>query len=180
MLVRLVCTLSFVVFAGCLDRVSESTAPTDVVQPQERLGVEASKPQLVGDVYRIELHETPDGESYTADQLGQLPVGEMCHVKIAETGRVISGRIATVKEDILVLEDAEEIIIGVKEEGVPAVSKIPYVARMFKNVGVGVERRFLGSQTISSFEIDSIRVEPLPFHKADVTPAAQPHAVVGS
>ena len=47
MLVRLVCALFTIVLTGCLDRVSKSTAPTDVVQPVERLGVDVGKPQAI-------------------------------------------------------------------------------------------------------------------------------------
>lgn len=99
MLVRLVWALSFVSLAGCFERVSEPTAPTDVAQPIGALRIEASKPQLVGDVYRIELHET-DVESYSAEQLGELPVGAICTVILATTGRRISGQIATVSDDL--------------------------------------------------------------------------------
>jgi hypothetical protein len=137
--------------------------------PAETIGVEASDPQLVDDVYQVDTKETIT-ETFTPDQISQLPHGETCTVELT-SDRVIRGRITQVKDDILILSGAEEVLTTDSERGVPAevgdslqdqeppvLRNIPYANRMFKNVGVAVESRPLGSETLSAFEIRSISI----------------------
>ena len=57
------------------------------------------------------------------------------------------------------LDGAEELIVGSRQSGVPMLSKIPYYNRLYKNTGNVVDRRFLGPETISAFEVNTITVK---------------------
>lgn len=97
------------------------------------------------------------------DQLAELKAGTKCTVTLAdstrENARQVSGTVASAADGVLVLSDAEEIITGRSERGVPAIGNVPYVNRLFKNVGVGVIRNPLGTETLSAKQIKSVRIE---------------------
>jgi hypothetical protein len=98
-----------------------------------------------------------------AQQLTELKPGTQCTVTLAESTwentREVSGTVASAAEGVLVLSDAEEIITGRAERGVPGISNVPYVNRLFKNVGIGVARKPLGTETFSAKQISSIRID---------------------
>jgi|GEM_PF-3434904 hypothetical protein len=95
------------------------------------------------------------------ETLAELKPGTKCTVTLAESTwentREVQGTVASSSDGVLVLSDAEEITTGRSERGVPAVSNVPYVNRRFKNVGVGVVRKPLGTETISAKQISSVR-----------------------
>ena len=169
MLVRTAVALYLVGLAGCQSQVVDSGGSMPSAGPAETIGIEASEPQLVDGVYRVDTEEVITG-TFTPDQISQLPNGETCTVELT-SDRVIRGRITQAKDDILILSEAEEVLTTGHEQGVPIKARpvrqeqeppilrnIPYVNRMFKNVGVAVESRPLGSETLSAFEIRSISV----------------------
>lgn len=96
------------------------------------------------------------------EQLSDLKPGMECTVTLAdstwENTREVAGTVASAADGVLVLSDAEEITIGRSERGVPVVSHVPYVNRLFKNVGVGVVRKPLGTETFSAKQISWVQI----------------------
>jgi len=96
------------------------------------------------------------------EQLSDLKPGMECTVTLAdstsENTREVTGTVARAADGVLVLSDAEEITTGRSERGVPGVSSVPYVNRLFKNVGVGVIRKPVGTETFSAKQISWVRI----------------------
>lgn len=97
------------------------------------------------------------------EQLAELKPGTKCTVTLAdstsETTREITGSVASAADGVLVLSDAEEITTGRNEQGVPVIEKVPYVSRMFKNTGVNVTRKSIGTETLTAKQISSVRID---------------------
>ena len=96
------------------------------------------------------------------EQLSELKPGTECTVTLAdstsETTREVTGYVASAADGVLVLSDAQEITTGRNERGVPLLNKMPYANRIFKNVGVGVTRSAIGTETLSARQIRSVRI----------------------
>lgn len=120
------------------------------------LGVEASTPQMVDDVYRVDAESTIT-QVYSPADMDLIPVGAKCEVKLNTADRTLIGQVASVNTGILVLQDTEEVTRHSNEQGVPILDKMPYVNKMFRNTGVATTTRQVGSATVSSFEIEHIR-----------------------
>lgn len=91
-----------------------------------------------------------------------IPIGAKCEVKLNTADRTLIGRVASCSTGTLVLADAEEITRHTNEQGVPMMANIPYVNRMFRNVGAAYSTNQIGSATISSFEIEEIKAHLAP------------------
>lgn len=150
--------LSLVLLAGCHSQIVESGGGTTIAEGTRAIDVEVGELPPADGVYRDDARDAAT-TTYSSRQLADLPIGQPCTVELA-SDRVIRGRISRASKDVLVLSDAEEIIAGTHETGVPMMSNIPYVQRMFKNVGTTVDYRYLGSETLSAFEIKTVAVQP--------------------
>ena len=104
--------------------------------------------------------DTAASEAFLAQQLAALKPGSQCTVTLADSDweytREVTGTVASAAEGVVVLSDAEEIITGRAASGVP-MSNIPYVNRLFKNTGVGVVRKPLGTQTLTAKQIQDVQ-----------------------
>lgn len=104
----------------------------------------------------------PSDDVLGPEQLSELKPGTECTVTLAdstsETTREVTGSVASAADGVLVLSDAQEITTGRNERGVPLLNKMPYANRMFKNVGVGVTRKAIGTETLSARQIRSVRI----------------------
>jgi len=103
-------------------------------------------------------------EPTIAQQMASLKPGDKCTVLLAsstsEYTQEVHGTVASSGEGVLVLSDAEEIVTGRSEQGVPALGRIPYVNRLFKNTGIGSVRKPVGTQTFSAKQLQAVWVDP--------------------
>jgi hypothetical protein len=120
------------------------------------LGVEASAPQMVDGVYRVDAESTIT-QVYSPADMDRIPIGARCEVKLNTADRTLIGHLASVNTGILVLRDAEEVTRHSSEQGVPMMNKMPYFNRLFKNTGVASTTRPIGPANVSSFEIEHIK-----------------------
>ena len=99
-------------------------------------------------------------EAFLAQQLAALKPGSQCTVTLTDSDweytREVTGTVASAAEGGVVLSDAEEIITGRAASGVP-MNNIPYVNRLFKNTGVGVVRKPLGTHTLTAKQIQDVQ-----------------------
>ncbi len=159
--------------SGCyvVDRPAEDALP-----PTEWLGMETSAPTSSEAAYRVGVSRAPSRE-FRPDQLAELPVGAQCTVQLKDSQRVICGQVRQASNEILVLDNASELVSATTETGVPTtLHGVPYVNRLFRNVGTAREQRHLGTETISAFEIRSCTVDeptsPAPRRPTGLTASA--------
>ena len=127
---------------------------------QALLSTSATAVQSEGSGQEEELPHEPT----IAQQMASLKPGDKCTVFLAsstaEYTQEVHGTVASSGEGVLVLSDAEEIVTGGSEQGVPALGRIPYVNRLFKNTGVGSVRKPVGTQTFSAKQLQAVWLDP--------------------
>jgi len=142
----------FLLCAGCRNGVPDFSG-----SPGPSIGTDVAESESVDGIIPVGSDETISQE-YSADELGMLAPGTECTVALKASGRTVRGRIVETTPETLVLADAEETVMG-KAVGYPVMKNVPYMNRMFKNTAVAYESRYIGPETLSASEIETINVE---------------------
>lgn len=144
---RTVSILCALCLAGCQHALLSTTATT-AVESEGRSGQQEELPH----------------EPTIARQMASLKPGDKCTVLLtsstSEYTQEVHGTVASSGDGVLVLSDAEEIVKGRSEKGVPALGDIPYVNRLFRNTGVGSVRKPVGTQTFSAKQLQAVWIDP--------------------
>lgn len=100
------------------------------------------------------------------------PIGRMCKIQVKSDGpntkTEYTGKLVRLTSKHLVLDQVTRY--GTNERGVPLLDKVPYVERLFKNVGIASEsiagKKKIPRTQIVAFEFMSPSVkQPKPLHK---------------
>jgi len=148
-LVLRILVIGSLILSGCQSppRVTSSSA----------LGTELTDSRMVDDDNPAEKPTTI--QHYSTADMDLIPIGAKCEVKLRAADRTLIGRLESVNKSTLILSGVEEVTRHTSEQGVPMLNNVPYVKRMFKNVGTASTSRQIGSATVSSFEIEQIKAE---------------------